>query len=65
MVRLLLPILIGLVALVSIEFSSVMAWLLAQPTSILLAGLALLRGIVQVLGRTRRCSPLDLGWGGW
>jgi len=42
MVRLLLPILIGLVALVSIEFSDVMAWLLVQPTSIVLAGLACL-----------------------
>ena len=52
MVRLLLPILIGLVALVSIEFSGVMAWLLAQPTSILLAGLALLSGIVLALSKS-------------
>lgn len=52
MVRLLLPILIGLVALVSIEFSSVMAWLLAQPTSILIAGLALLSGIVLALSKS-------------
>ena len=52
MVRLLLPILIGLVALVSIEFSGVMAWLLVQPTSILLAGLALLSGVVLVLSKS-------------
>ena len=52
MVRLLLPILIGLVALVSIEFSGVMAWLLTQPTSILLAGLALLSGIVLALSKS-------------
>ena len=52
MLRLLLPILIGLVALVSIEFSGVMAWLLTQPTSILLAGLALLSGIVLALSKS-------------
>lgn len=52
MVRLLLPILIGLVALVSIEFSGVMAWLLMQPTSIVLAGLALLSGVVLVLSKS-------------
>ena len=52
MVRLLLPILIGLVALVSIEFSGVMAWLLVQPTSIVLAGLALLSGVVLVLSKS-------------
>ena len=52
MVRLLLPILIGLVALVSIEFSDVMAWLLVQPTSIVLAGLALLSGVVLVLSKS-------------
>ena len=52
MVRLLLPILIGLVALVSIEFSGVMTWLLAQPTSILLAGLALLSSIVLALSKS-------------
>ena len=50
--RLLLPILIGLVALVSIEFSDVMAWLLVQPTSIVLAGLALLSGVVLVLSKS-------------
>ena len=52
MVRLLLPILIGLVALVSIEFSDVMAWLLVQPTSIVLAGLALLSGVVLLLSKS-------------
>ena len=52
MVRLLLPILIGLVALVSIEFSDVMSWLLVQPTSIVLAGLALLSGVVLVLSKS-------------
>ena len=52
MVRLLLPILIGLVALVSIEFSDLMAWLLVQPTSIVLAGLALLSGVVLVLSKS-------------
>jgi len=52
MVRLLLPILIGLIALVSIEFSGVMAWLLVQPTSIVLAGLALLSGVVLVLSKS-------------
>ena len=52
MVRLLLPILIGLVALVSIEFSGVMAWLLVQPTSIVLAGLASLSGVVLVLSKS-------------
>ena len=52
MVRLLLPILIGLVALVSIEFSDMMAWLLVQPTSIVLAGLALLSGVVLVLSKS-------------
>ena len=52
MVRLLLPILIGLVALVSIGFSDVMAWLLVQPTSIVLAGLALLSGVVLVLSKS-------------
>ena len=52
MVRLLLPILIGLVALVSIEFSGVMAWLLVQPTSIVLAGLALLSGVVLLLSKS-------------
>ena len=52
MVRLLLPILIGLVALVSIEFSGVMAWLLVQPTNVVLAGLALLSGVVLVLSKS-------------
>ena len=52
MVRLLLPILIGLIALVSIEFSGVMAWLLMQPTSIVLTGLGLLSGVVLLLSKS-------------
>ena len=61
MVRLLLPILIGLVALVSIEFSDVMAWLLVQPTSIVLAGLASLSGVVLVLSKSvaNQVSPME------
>ena len=51
MVRLLLPILIGLIALVSIEFSGVMAWLLVQPTGIVLTGLGLLSGVVLLLSK--------------
>ena len=52
MVRLLLPILIGLTALVSIEFSGVMAWLLVQPTGLVLAGLGLLSGVVLLLSKS-------------
>ena len=52
MVRLLLPILIGLSALFSIEFSGVMAWLLVQPTAIVLTGLGLLSGVVLVLSKS-------------
>ena len=52
MVRLLLPILIGLIALFSIEFSGVMAWLLVQPTGIVLAGLGLLSGVVLLLSKS-------------
>ena len=52
MVRLLLPILIGLTALVSIEFSGVMAWLLVQPTGIVLTGLGLLSGVVLLLSKS-------------
>ena len=52
MVRLLLPILIGLIALGSIEFSGVMAWLLVQPTATVLTGLALLSGVVLVLSKS-------------
>ena len=52
MVRLLLPILIGLIALVSIEFSGVMAWLLVQPTGIVLTGLGLLSGVVLLLSKS-------------
>ena len=52
MVRLLLPILIGLIALVSVEFSGVMAWLLVQPTGIVLTGLGLLSGVVLLLSKS-------------
>ena len=52
MVRLLLPILIGLSALFSIEFSGMMAWLLVQPTAIVLTGLGLLSGVVLVLSKS-------------
>ena len=52
MVRLLLPILIGLTALVSIEFSGVMAWLLVQPTGLVLTGLGLLSGVVLLLSKS-------------
>ena len=34
----LLPILIGIAALASIEFSDVMGWLLVQPTAVFSAG---------------------------
>ena len=52
MVRLLLPIVIGLTALLSIEFSSVMPWLLFQPTGIVLTGLGLLSGVVLLLSKS-------------
>ena len=52
MVRLLLPIVIGLTALLSIEFSSVMPWLLVQPTGIVLTGLGLLSGVVLLLSKS-------------
>ena len=49
---LLLPILVGVAALASIEFSSVMAWLLVQPTATVLTGLALLSGVVLLLSKS-------------
>ena len=52
MVRLLLPILIGLSALFSIEFSGVMDWLLVQPTAIVLTGLGVLSGVVLLLSKS-------------
>ena len=52
MVRLLLPIVIGLTALLSIEFSSVMPWLLVQPTGIVLTGLGVLSGVVLLLSKS-------------
>ena len=52
MVRLLLPILIGLFALGAIEFSGVMAWLLVQPTGTVLLGLTVLSAVVLMLSRS-------------
>ena len=52
LVPLLLPILVGVAALASIEFSSVMAWLLVQPTATVLTGLALLSGVVLLLSKS-------------
>jgi len=52
MLRLLLPIVIGLTALLSIEFSGVMPWLLVQPTGIVLTGLGLLSGVVLLLSKS-------------
>ena len=50
--RLLIPILVGIAALLSIEFSDVMAWLLVQPTATVLTGLALLSGVVLMLSKS-------------
>ena len=50
--QLLIPILIGIAALLSIEFSDVMAWLLVQPTATVLTGLALLSGVVLILSKS-------------
>ena len=50
--QLLIPILIGIAALLSIEFSDVMAWLLVQPTATVLTGLALLSGVVLMLSKS-------------
>ena len=52
MVRLLLPILIGLFALGAIEFSGVMAWLQVQPTGTVLLGLTVLSAVVLMLSRS-------------
>ena len=52
LIPLLFPILVGLVALASIEFSDVMGWLLVQPTVIVLSGLILLGGVVLLLSRS-------------
>ncbi len=52
LIPLLLPILVGLAALAAIEFSSVMGWLLVQPTSVVLGGLILLSGVVLLLSRS-------------
>ena len=50
--RLLIPILVGIAALLSIEFSDVMAWLLVQPTATVLTGLALLSSVVLMLSKS-------------
>lgn len=50
--RRLIPILIGIAALLSIEFSDVMPWLLVQPTVTVLTGLALLSGVVLMLAKS-------------
>ena len=50
--RLLIPILVGIAALLSIEFSDVMTWLLVQPTATVLTGLALLSGVVLMLSKS-------------
>ena len=50
--RLLIPILVGIAALLSIEFSDVMTWLLVQPTATVLTGLALLSSVVLMLSKS-------------
>ena len=44
-----LPILVGIFSLISIEFTGVMDWLLVQPTATVIIGLALLSGVVLLL----------------
>ena len=50
--RLLIPILVGIAALLSIEFSDVMTWLLVQPTATVLTGLAILSSVVLMLSKS-------------
>ncbi|MBA4733568.1 MAG: sodium:calcium antiporter [Synechococcus sp.] len=52
MISLLLPILVGLAALASIEFSDVMGWLILQPTAIVISGLIMLSSVVLLLSRS-------------
>ena len=52
LISLLLPILVGLAALASIEFSDVMGWLILQPTAIVISGLILLSSVVLLLSRS-------------
>ena len=52
LISLLLPILMGLAALASIEFSDVLDWLILQPTAIVLSGLILLSSVVLLLSRS-------------
>jgi Ca2+:H+ antiporter len=49
MVRIVIPLLIGIFSLFLIEFTEVLSWLLVQPTFIVLSGLALLSSIVLLL----------------
>ena len=49
LISLLLPILVGLAALASIEFSDVMGWLILQPTAIVISGLIMLSSVVLLL----------------
>ena len=52
LISLLLPILVGLAALASIEFSDVMGWLILQPTAIVISGLIMLSSVVLLLSRS-------------
>ena len=49
MLLIVLPLLVGIFSLISIEFTGVMDWLLVQPTATVIIGLALLSGIVLLL----------------
>ena len=49
MVRIVIPLLIGIFSLFLIEFTEVLSWLLVQPTFIVLSGLALLSSVVLLL----------------
>lgn len=52
LLRLLLPLLIGLGALAAIELGGTMAWLLMQPTATVLSGLVLLSSVVLLLSNS-------------
>ena len=52
LISLLLPILVGLAALASIEFSDFMGWLILQPTAIVISGLIMLSSVVLLLSRS-------------
>ena len=51
LISLLLPILVGLAALASIEFSDVMGWLILQPTAIVISGLIMLSSVANQADR--------------